>query len=101
MKKLYLVKTSGTKEFWTVEELEEGDKAEYAPRTVDTDGGSVSVDVPVVAVVRSLYSDESVDAENCDGAEDDSGWDAVALTAEEFEHLFDGVQVIDEREAEF
>lgn len=72
MKKLYLVKLNGTREFWTVDNEN--------------------------MILRSLYSDESVDAENCDNVEDDSGWDEVELTEEKLDHLFDGVEIIDERE---
>ena len=72
MKKLYLVKTNGTKEFWTVDDEQ--------------------------MILRSLYSNESVDAENCDGVEDDSSWDEVELTEDEYAHLFDRVKIIDERE---
>lgn len=72
MKKVYLVKTNGTKEFWTVD-----DEA---------------------MILRSLYNNESVDAENCDEVEDDSSWDEVELTENEFNHLFDNVEIIDERD---
>lgn len=72
MKKVYLVKTNGTKEFWTVD-----DEA---------------------MILRSLYNDESVDAENCDAVEDDSSWDEVELTADEFDRLFDDVDILDERD---
>lgn len=72
MKKVYLVDTLGTREFWTVD-----DKTH---------------------ILRSLYSNESVDAENCDIVEDDSSWDEVELTEEEYAHLFDRVKIIDERD---
>ena len=72
MKKVYLVKTNGTKEFWTVD-----DEA---------------------MILRSLYNDESVDAVNCDEVEDDSSWDEVELTQDELDRLFDGVEILDERE---
>ena len=94
MKKVYLVKTNGTKEFWTVEMLEDGGQAELIERTPNNVD-----DEPVVAILRSLYSEESVDAQDTSVVEDDSSWDAVALTAEELEHLFDGVDIIDGREA--
>lgn len=74
MKKLYLVDTLGTREFWTV----------------DDEHGQM--------ILRSLYSNESVDAENCDGVEDDSSWDEVELTEDEYAHLFDRVKIIDERD---
>lgn len=93
MKKVYLVKTNGTKEFWTVEMLADGDQAELIERTPNNVD-----DEPVVAILRSLYSEESVDAQDTSAVEDDSSWDAVALTAEELEHLFDGVDIIDGRE---
>lgn len=72
MKKLYLVNTLGTREFWTVDDENH--------------------------ILRSLYSNESVDAENCDIVEDDSSWDEVELTEEEYARLFDRVKIIDERE---
>ena len=72
MKKVYLVKTNGTKEFWTVDDEN--------------------------MILRSLYNDESVDAEKCDNVEDDSSWDEVELTEDEYAHLFDGVEIIDERD---
>lgn len=72
MKKVYLVNTNGTREFWTVDDEQ--------------------------MILRSLYSNESVDAENCDIVEDDSSWDEVELTADELEHLFDDVEIIDERD---
>lgn len=72
MKKLYLVNTNGTREFWTVDDEQ--------------------------MILRSLYSDESVDAENCDCVEDDSSWDETELTDEELAHLFDEVEIIDERD---
>ena len=79
MKKLYLVDTNATREFWTVEMLPEGDPE-------------------VVAVLRSLYSNESVDARDASEVEDDSSWEnVVALTAEELENLFDNVKILDER----
>lgn len=71
MKKLYLVNTNGTREFWTVDDEN--------------------------MILRSLYSDESVDAEDCEDVEDDSSWDETKLTAEELEHLFDDVEIVDER----
>lgn len=71
MKKLYLVKTNGTREFWTVDDED--------------------------MILRALYSDESVDADDCDDVEDDSSWDTVKLTTSELEHLFDNVDIIDER----
>lgn len=71
MKKLYLVDTIGTREFWTVDDEN--------------------------MILRSLYNDESVDAEDCDDVEDDSSWDETKLTAEELEHLFDNVEIVDER----
>lgn len=71
MKKLYLVDTNGTREFWTVDDEN--------------------------MILRALYSNESVDAENCDDVEDDSSWDEVDLTAGELKHLFDNVDIIDER----
>lgn len=71
MKKLYLVNTLGTREFWTVDDEN--------------------------MILRSLYNDESVDAEDCDDVEDDSSWDEKKLTAEELEHLFDDVEIVDER----
>ena len=72
MKKVYLIKTNGTKEFWTVDHDE--------------------------MILRSLYNDESVDAESCDEVEDDSSWDEIKLTHDEYDHLFDGVLILDERE---
>ena len=72
MKKVYLVDTLGTREFWTVDDKNH--------------------------TLRSLYSNESVDAENCDIVEDDSSWDEVELTEDEYAHLFDRVKIIDERE---
>ena len=72
MKKLYLVNTNGTREFWTVDDEQ--------------------------MILRSLYSNESVDAENCDGVEDDSSWDETELTSNELDHLFDDVDIIDERD---
>ena len=72
MKKVYLIKTNGTKEFWTVDHDE--------------------------MILRSIYNDESVDAESCDEVEDDSSWDEVELTQDEYDHLFDGVEILDERE---
>lgn len=71
MKKLYLVETNGTQEFWTVDDEN--------------------------MILRSLYNDESVNAEDCDNVEDDSSWDETKLTAEELEHLFDNVEIVDER----
>lgn len=71
MKKLYLVKTNGTQEFWTVDDEN--------------------------MVLRYLYSNESVDATDCDEVEDDSSWDETNLTTQELEHLFDDVEVIDSR----
>lgn len=73
-KRLYLVETNGTREFWTVEK-DEG-----------------------VITLRSIYNDESVDAENCDAVEDDSSWDERLLTDDEYEHLFDGIKIIDEKD---
>lgn len=102
MKKVYLIETNATREFWTVEMLPEGDPDHFYRRTSDnifsrTHGRKG--DPEVVAVLRSLYSNESVDAENCDIVEDDSSWEnVVALTAEEFEHLFDNVKILDERD---
>lgn len=93
MKKLYLVNTLGTREFWTVEMLPEGAPEHFYERTADN-----TADEPVIAVLRSLYSNESVDAENCDDVEDDSSWDEVALTEDEYAHLFDRVKIIDERD---
>lgn len=78
MKKLYLIETNGTREFWTVEMMPEGDP-------------------DAVALLRSLYNDESVDASDASGVEDDSSWYVVELTAEELEHLFDDVKILDER----
>lgn len=72
MKKLYLVNTNGTREFWTVDDEQ--------------------------MILRSLYSNESVDAENCNEVEDDSSWNEVELTADEYAHLFDDVEIIDERD---
>lgn len=60
----------------------------------------IAGDEPVVAVLRSLYNEESVDAEDTSMVEDDSSWDAVALTADELDHLFDNVKIIDSREFE-
>lgn len=71
MKKLYLVNTNGTREFWTVDDEN--------------------------MILRSLYSNESVDAASCDEVEDDSSWDEVELAEEELEHLFDDVEIIDSR----
>lgn len=71
-KRVYLVKTNGTKEFWTV------------------DHGA--------KIWRFIYNDESVDAENCDAVEDDSSWDSIEMSEDEFECLFDDVEIIDERE---
>lgn len=94
MKKLYLVETNAGREFWTVAPLPEGDPEHFYERTVDN-----AADEPVVAVLRSLYSNESVDAKDASGVEDDSSWEnVVALTAEEFERLFDDVKVLDERD---
>lgn len=73
-KRLYLVETEGTREFWTVEKKEG------------------------VITLRSLYNDESVDAENCDAVEDDSSWDEIELTDKQYKNLFDGVTIIDERD---
>lgn len=103
MKKLYLVDTLGTREFWTVEMLPEGDPEHFYRRTFDNlfspTYGKITGDPEVVAVLRSLYSNESVDAKDASGVEDDSSWEnVVALTAEEFEHLFDNVKVLDERD---
>jgi len=101
MKKLYLVDTLGTREFWTVEMLPEGDPEHFYKRTSDnifspTHGREGDPDV--VAVLRSLYSNESVDANDASEVEDDTSWEnVVALTAEEFEHLFDKVKILDER----
>lgn len=84
MKKLYLVDTLGTREFWTIETLS-------------------NCNSNAVAVLRSLYNDESVDAKDASGVEDDSSWGdggngcVVTLTANEFEHLFDNVKILDER----
>lgn len=72
MKKLYLVDTNGTREFWTVDDESR--------------------------ILRSIYNDESVDAENCDNVEDDSSWGEVELTKDEYAHLFDDVEIIDERD---
>lgn len=72
MKKVYLVNTNGTREFWTVDDEQ--------------------------MILRSLYSNESVDAENCDSVEDDSSWDETELNDEELAHLFDEVEIIDERD---
>lgn len=72
MKTLYLVNTLGTKEFWTV----------------DTERMEL----------RSLYSEEVLDAQNCDGVEDDSNWDCTEISEEELKHLFDDVEIIDEKE---
>lgn len=102
MKKLYLVETNATREFWTVEMLPEGDPEHFYKRTSDNlfsrtygRGG----DPDVVAVLRALYSNESVDANDASGVEDDSSWEiVVALTAEEFEHLFDDIKILDERD---
>lgn len=71
MKKLYLVNTNGTREFWTVDDEN--------------------------MVLRYLYNNESVDANDCDEIEDDSSWDISYLDMEQLEHLFDGVEVIDSR----
>ena len=77
MKKLYLVETNGTKEFWTVDDEQ--------------------------MVLRSLYNGESVDAKDASGVEDDSSWGdggngcVVTLTANELDHLFDQVKILDER----
>ena len=101
MKKLYLVETNATREFWTVEMLPEGDPEHFYKRTSDnifsrTHGREG--DPEVVAVLRSLYSNESVDANDASEVEDDSSWEnVVALTADEFEHLFDNVKILDER----
>ena len=84
MKKLYLVETNGTKEFWTIEMLP-------------------NCDSNAVAVLHSLYNDESVDAKDTSGVEDDSSWGdggngcVVTLTANELDHLFDQVKILDER----
>ena len=48
--------------------------------------------------MRSLYNDESVDAENCDAVEDDSSWDEIELTDKQYKNLFDRVKIIDERD---
>lgn len=71
MKNLYLVDTNATREFWTVDDEN--------------------------LILRALYSDESVDAENCDDVEDDSSWDEIELTEDELKRLFDNVDIIDER----
>ena len=71
MKKLYLVDTNATREFWTVDDED--------------------------MILRALYSDESVDAEDCDDVEDDSSWNEIALSPDELKHLFDNVDIIDER----
>lgn len=71
MKKLYLVDINGTREFWTVDDENR--------------------------ILRSIYNDESVDAENCDDVEDDSSWDVEYMDVEQMDHLFDGVEIIDSR----
>lgn len=72
MKRVYLVKTNGIKEFWTVDDE--------------------------TMILRSLYNNESINAKNCYAVEDDSSWDETELTADEFDHLFDEVEIIDEDE---
>ena len=102
MKKLYLIETNATREFWTVEMLPEGDPEHFFRRTSDnlfsrTHGGEG--DPEVGAVLRSRYSNESVGAKGASGVEDDSSLEnVVALTAEELEHLFDNAKILDERE---
>lgn len=72
MKRVYLVKTNGIKEFWTVDDE--------------------------TMILRSLYNNESINAKNCYAVKDDSSWDETELTADEFDHLFDEVEIIDEDE---
>ena len=71
MKKLYLVDTNGTREFWTVDDEN--------------------------MVLRYLYNNESVDAAGCDDVEDDSSWGEVVFSFDDFHHLFDNVDIIDSR----
>lgn len=73
-KRLFLVNTLGTREFWTVEKNEG------------------------VITLRSIENLESIYAENCDAVEDDSSWDEIELTDKQYENLFDGVKIIDERD---
>lgn len=94
MKKLYLVNTNARREFWTVEMLENGEQVETVERTLDNRDWSI----PVVCILRFLECDECYDVGNCDCVEDDSSWGEMALTADELAHLFDDVEVLDERD---
>lgn len=102
-KNVYLVETNASREFWTLEPLPNGDDEHFYERTPNNDA-----DEPVVAVLRALECAESYEAEDTSRVEDDSSWEGVggnsctvALTATEYEHLFDNVKIIDSREADF